>query len=924
MRLLVQALGLSPEEAALLEATVPRRHGPAGTPTQPALQEPTPQTQPARLIPPPARDAVLPPLVGRARELALLERHLAGQGPPLLLFAGEPGIGKSRLLQEAAVRAHAQGWTVLTGGCQRRGGQEPFAPLLEALARHLRRQSAERQRAGLHGCAWLVRLLPELARGPIEPLPAWQLSPEQERRLMFGAVERFLTNVAGSAGTLLVLDDLQWAGPDALDLLTALVWSARDTPLRVIGAYRDTELQPDTPLAALLADLAHATLATHCALQPLSASEMEQLLDHLLEQAGEDSAVLRERLPLQVGGVPFFLVSYVQGLRTGALDYESGVPWTLAQGLRQRVVALPEAGREIMGAAAVLGRVVARPVLLAMVARPEHEIVAALEAICRARLLEEEGREAYRFPHDVIREVVEAGLSAVRRVALHRRAVEALEAQLVDGRVEALAYHCEQGEAWAKALAYLAQAGDRANAACAGQAAVDYYARAYAASTRLGDAALPSALDLARKRGFIHLDTQHAAEASLAFTQMGEAAQRLGDRRLYGMALAYRGTAAVVEHLSDEAEQTLRAALAVADEGYEDVAFTANVWLVISLVARNRLAEAAQPLQTAMALAVRVEDAAYRATLGAVVASVHAWAGRFDEAMAVVETWRAAAADSPSWGTRLGYGCTEGWVRGGRGDYRQALAVLHSTLVMCERWGDYSLRGKCLNTLGWIYGELQDHERAIDLNTRGLQVVLERKTPDPECEHNTRLNLGDSLLALGRLDEAEQQFQIVERVARQPQPHEYAMLWRYSQHLFHSYGELWLARGDLERAFAYAGECLALAESSDSKKNIVKARRLRGQVLLAQGKRAEAAQEIEAALTVARQVGNPPQLWKTLAALGDLLQAQGRGDEAGQAYREALQIIESVAAALDDPSLRDTFLASDHVDRIRQQAGLSP
>jgi hypothetical protein len=64
----------------------------------------------------------------------------------------------------------------------------------------------------LRGCAWLVRLLPELAGGPIEPLPPWTVSPEQERRLMVGAVERFLANVAGPAGTLLVLDDLQWAG----------------------------------------------------------------------------------------------------------------------------------------------------------------------------------------------------------------------------------------------------------------------------------------------------------------------------------------------------------------------------------------------------------------------------------------------------------------------------------------------------------------------------------------------------------------------------------------------------------------------------------------------------------------------------------------------------------------------------------------
>src|SRR5437764_304799 len=138
-----------------------------------------------------------------------------------------------------------------------RARRQPYAPLLGALRRHIRHASPAQQRTELAGCAWLVRLLPELAGGSITPLPAWTLPPEQERRLMVDAVIRFLANVAGPAGTLLVLDDLQWAGPDALDLLTALVHAAAEVPLRVIGAYRDTEVQPQDPLAVTLADLAH-------------------------------------------------------------------------------------------------------------------------------------------------------------------------------------------------------------------------------------------------------------------------------------------------------------------------------------------------------------------------------------------------------------------------------------------------------------------------------------------------------------------------------------------------------------------------------------------------------------------------------------------------------------------------------------------
>src|SRR5436309_4302282 len=216
-----------------------------------------------RLVPGPWREIPLPlpptPLLGREAELALLEQHLtADKGPtgrppaarvparsaPVLLLAGEPGIGKSRLLQEATQQAEVSGWTVLAGGCQRRAEQEPYAPLVEALALHITTQPLAQARASLQGCAWLVRLLPELGELLPAPLPLGALPPEQERRLIFGAVGRYLANVAGPAGTLLVLDDLQWAGPDALELLASLARSSAELSLRLVGAYRDTEVGP--------------------------------------------------------------------------------------------------------------------------------------------------------------------------------------------------------------------------------------------------------------------------------------------------------------------------------------------------------------------------------------------------------------------------------------------------------------------------------------------------------------------------------------------------------------------------------------------------------------------------------------------------------------------------------------------------------
>src|SRR5438067_8275540 len=119
--------------------------------------------------------------------------------------------------------------------------------------------------------------LGETAAQTAPPLP-----PDQERRLLFAAVARLLQNVAGQAGTLLLLDDLQWAGPDALALLASLLHAA--APLRVIGAYHDTEVQAEDPLASTLADLAHAGLATQHSLGPLAPADAARLLEALLAE----------------------------------------------------------------------------------------------------------------------------------------------------------------------------------------------------------------------------------------------------------------------------------------------------------------------------------------------------------------------------------------------------------------------------------------------------------------------------------------------------------------------------------------------------------------------------------------------------------------------------------------------------------------
>jgi tetratricopeptide (TPR) repeat protein/transcriptional regulator with XRE-family HTH domain len=457
--LLGQALNLSaPQRAAFAEARQRRT-------LSPPVEGPTALAANA-----------MPRLIGREHELEQVKRHISPAGAPVLLLAGEPGIGKTRLLQEAAAYARDRGFQVLVGGCQRRDAAASYAPILDALSNYIQHCTAEQLQTDLQGCAWLVHLLPEITESLPEPVPQVMWMPHQERRLMFRAVRRFLDNLAGPAGTLLLLDDLQWAGSDVLDLLQTLARSIPGAPLKIVGAYRATEVQMEHPLAAMLADLAVSAAIVQVPLGPLTDQDAAQVLNNLLTGRAE-STEHTDLILRRAGGVPFFLVSYARGVLAADSENKAAlrVPWNLAQSVRQRVEAIPPAARELIAVAAIVGRTVPRAVLMAAMTMAETEILPALEAVCRARLVEEDGASGYRFVHDVIREVVEEDLGAARRAALHRRVAEVLEEESCPSTVEVIAYHFTHSDAWAKAVQYLELAGDRAAGQHADSSAESFY-----------------------------------------------------------------------------------------------------------------------------------------------------------------------------------------------------------------------------------------------------------------------------------------------------------------------------------------------------------------------------------------------------------------------------------------------------------------
>ena len=363
--------------------------------------------------------AALVPLIGRASEQAILEQHLAGEGPPLLLIAGEPGIGKTRLLQEASAQAAGLQLNVLRGSVLSPGDADSLDPIADALRHTLRGRSPVLLRRDLQGCAALVHILPELTAS--DCMGAESAREAANAEVTANAVLRFIANTASPAGTLLVLDNLHDAGAAGLALLTRVVRSSSDLPIRIIGAYRDGHCKGRDPLSARLAGLAHEQLVRHVALSRLSTREAADLLTAGALQRGQTIDPWPARALHDSGGVPFYVLAWAEHLDLlRRKDADAIVPWPIQQSVRFRMDSGPAAVRPALEVLAAAGGRATYAILGDLIGLPPRDIQTALEWCLRERLVAEEDQE-YVFAYGAIRTAVDADLSPTRRQVIRRR-----------------------------------------------------------------------------------------------------------------------------------------------------------------------------------------------------------------------------------------------------------------------------------------------------------------------------------------------------------------------------------------------------------------------------------------------------------------------------------------------------------------------
>jgi tetratricopeptide (TPR) repeat protein len=561
-----------------------------------ASPEAPPTLQPVPLPPALSVETGHGPFAGRAELLRALDgRYSAAEGGrrQFALLVGEPGIGKTRLATELARRAHRRGATVLYG----RSDPEslvPYQPFITALAHY----ATHRERLRLPPelaleLSELARFVPALRPHVPEHKVSLAEEPEARRYRLFEGVTRLLALAARERPLVLILDDLHWADASTSLLLGHLLSDAAPIRLLVIGTARAAEKPRADELVEVVSRMRRQPSFERIELEGLTAEEARTLV-------GRDAtSQFVRRLTEETEGNPFFIEETLRSLPE--LDERAlsriKVPDGVKELISRRLQQLSETANRVLSVAAVIGRQFDLALLEQLLDDDPDAILTVLEEAAEGGLVREvaEQLDRFAFAHALVRETLYESQSTSRRVRLHRRIGERLEASGEANPAE-LAYHFFEGRA-PQAAGYALAAAEQAQAALAYEQAVEHYRRA------LTD----DALDVALALGGAELRAGDPA-ARGTFARAARLARERGDRdALAQAALGFAGRHAEVGVIDDEGIALLEEALA-AHAGDSVTAVELRTRLVECLHF-TRMEERIEALSAeALAMANRLDD----------------------------------------------------------------------------------------------------------------------------------------------------------------------------------------------------------------------------------------------------------------------------------------------------------------------------
>ena len=567
------------------------------------------------------------PLVGRAEELALLDAALVdlthGESKSVELV-GDPGIGKTRLLEELAALASQRGQLVLSGAASEVERDVPFWVFVNALDDYVRALDARLlDLVDADARAELANVFPSLSRLARDPVL------QHERHRTHRAVRELLERLAAARPLVLILDDAHWADPASVELLGSLLRRPPDAGVLIALAARPGQLP-----AELRNELgrAHGTESLiRVALRPMTRAEADEFLGPAIDAA--TAATLFD----ESGGNPFYLEQLARsvdrentkpGASPGGIA-DLGVPAPVASALADELASLSDSAHLVLQGAAVLGDAFEPELAAAAAGVVEPVALTAVDELIGVGVVRRtDVPRRFRFRHPLVRRAVYDSTPAGWLLSAHERSATALAGR--GATATERAHHVErsarQGDA--QAVSVLRQAGQEA-----AHRAPESAARWYAAALRLlrDDAPAEDRVELLLARAGALATCGHFKDSYDALLASYENAPADAVDLRVRLTTACAGT----EHLlgrHEAAQERLTAALADLDDPASAQAVALMLEIAVGRAYTMRYSRIADLAERALEIARRLDDPPLIATAAAALASGLALCGLVEKA----------------------------------------------------------------------------------------------------------------------------------------------------------------------------------------------------------------------------------------------------------------------------------------------------
>jgi DNA-binding CsgD family transcriptional regulator len=436
------------------------------------------------------------PLVGRREELARLTAAVdeAAQGKGRVVFvSGEGGVGKTRLASAVAAIAAKRDWSIAVGRAYPVETGVPYALFSDALLPLIRKlDPAALSVLTRGGTAELAYLFPALAGSGDRNATAGLDAAELKARLLWN-FSQFLGRMSAKKPLLIFLDNLQWADASSLELLHFVARHLESQNVLLLCAYNEAERDTNAALRTTEHSLHRLGLVTVHRLRPLTEENTGELLQTTFNVGPEEVRQFTTLLYGWTRGNPFFVEETLKELMdSGRLSQHDGrwtgfdlqtfeMPLTVRDAVGGRLGRLGAPARSLANLAAVIGVRATYDTLFAVSEMKESDLVAAIEELCRERVMEEvrsDEQVAYDFSHPLIQQVLYSELGGARVTLLHGSIAEALEKKYGNASLQhadELAFHFSRASLLGeKGIKYLTIAGENALAKYANREAAGY------------------------------------------------------------------------------------------------------------------------------------------------------------------------------------------------------------------------------------------------------------------------------------------------------------------------------------------------------------------------------------------------------------------------------------------------------------------